>query len=152
MLFFLPASKKKYKEKKKKKLNNKPEQPRHGMAAYVVQGCVVLVLLSVRCVRVQAVPELRVALIQLPGQCLVAAHQRLAELGGRVAHCGSCGRSLNARLDLSLPPPPPVLPPPFTAGHNLKQHGSAFFFPAHKRATSRRLIGGNRATQEQDQI
>ena len=63
-----------------------PEQACHGVAADVVQGRVVLVLLSVRSVGVQAVPELRVALIQLPGQGLVAAHQGLPELGGRVAH------------------------------------------------------------------
>lgn len=74
------------------------------MAADVVQWCVVLVLLSVRRIRVQAVPELRVALVQLPGQGLVAAHQGLTELGGCVAHGfalkgppkRSCGKFLPA--------------------------------------------------------
>ncbi len=86
-----------------------PEQTCHSVAADVVQGRVVLVLLSVRCVRVQAVPELRVALIQLPGQGLVATHQGLAEFGGCVAHdftlCkgplkGSCGRCPSACLPI----------------------------------------------------
>lgn len=115
------------------------------MAAYVVQRCVVLVLLPVRRVRVQPVPELRVALVQLPGQSLIAAQERLAELGGGVAHhfllaegppAGSCGRALFACLCLTLPLPPPplllLLPPPFTTGHNLKQHDSVLSFPAHK--------------------
>lgn len=75
------------------------------MAADVVQGCVVLVLLSVRCIRVQAIPELRVALIQLPGQGLVAAHQGLAELGGCVAHGFKLakGRLKGAVADARLP-------------------------------------------------
>lgn len=115
------------------------------MAAYVVQRCVVLVLLSVRRVRVQAVPELRVALVQLPGQSLVAAHESLTELGGGVAHrflltkgatCWELWQitlCLPACLRLTLPPPPFRLPPPFTTGHNLKQHSSVLSFPAHKR-------------------
>ncbi len=120
-----------------------PEQTCHGVAADVVQGCVVLVLLSVRCIRVQAVPELRVALIQLPSEGLVATHQGLAEFGGCVAHDHELakGRLKGAVADASLPaclflpppppspPPPPLPPPPFTTGHNLEQHGPVFSSP-----------------------
>ena len=56
------------------------------MATDVVQRRVVLVRLPIRGVGVQALPELGVPLIELPGQGLVSAHQGLAELGGRVAH------------------------------------------------------------------
>lgn len=92
------------------------------MAADIVQGRVVLVLLSIRGVRVQAFPELRVSLIQLPGQGLVATHQGLAELGGRVAHGFKLakgrlkGAMADARLPARLPAclclPPPLPPPP----------------------------------------
>lgn len=106
-----------------------------------MQGRVVLVLLSIRCVRVQAVPELRVALIQLPRQGLVATHQGLAELGGCVAHGFTLakgrlkGAVADARLPacLRLPPPPPLPPPLFTTGHNLEQHGSVFSCPVSKK-------------------
>lgn len=89
-----------------------PEQTCHGMAAHIVQGCVVLVLLSVRCIWVQAVPELRVALIQLPGQGLITTHQGLAKLGGCVAHGFKLakgrlkGAVADARLPACLPAPP----------------------------------------------
>ena len=56
------------------------------MATDVVQRGVVLVWLPVRGVGVQALPELGVPLVELPGQGLVSAHQGLAELGGCVAH------------------------------------------------------------------
>lgn len=123
-----------------------PEQTSHGVAADVVQRRIVLVLLSIWCVWVQAFPELRVPFIQLPGQGLVASHQRLTKLGGRVAHgsellkghlpgdvADACLLSfLPAHLCL-LPPPPPSPPPPFTAGHTLEQHGSVFSCPVRRR-------------------
>jgi len=113
-----------------------PEQSRHGVAADVVQGRVVLVLLSVRCIRVQAVPELRVAFIELPGQGLVATHQGLAELGGCVAHGFKLAKGLlkgavaDARLPscLRLPRPRPP-PPPFTTGHKLRSTWFSVFLP-----------------------
>lgn len=111
------------------------------MAADIVQGRVVLVLLSIRGVRVQAFPELRVSLIQLPGQGLVATHQGLAELGGRVAHGFKLakgrlkGAMADARLPARLPMPPSSSSSssPFTTGHNLEQHGSVFSCPGSKR-------------------
>lgn len=101
-----------------------PEQTCHGVAADVVQWRVVVVLLSVRCVRVQAVPELRVSFVQLPGQGLVATCQGLAELGGRVAH----------GFDLALPPAAPSSS--FDAAHTLAQHGFGFFFPGRQKKKS----------------
>ena len=119
------------------KCNVLPEQTCHGMSTYIVQSCVVLVLLSVRCVWVQALPELRVPLVQLPGQSLVPTHKGLAKLGGCVAHCFTLARGHRLEavtgpfLPAYLPPPsPPLPPPPFATGHTLEQHGSVFFFPA----------------------
>ena len=141
--------------KKRKKPQVLPEQTCHGVAADVVQGRVVLVLLSIRCVWVQAIPELRVALIQLPGQGLVATHQGLAELGGCVAHGFKLakgrlkGAVADARLPACLPacqrlPPPPLPPPPFTTGDNLEQHGSALSCPASERERERLIRGKER--------
>lgn len=101
-----------------------PEQTCHGMAADVVQGRVVVVLLSVRCIWVQAFPELRVSFVQLPGQGLVAACEGLAELGGRVAH----------GFELALPPA--AASSSFDAGHTLAQHGFGFFFPVRQKKVS----------------
>lgn len=77
-----------------------------------MQGSVVLVLLSIGRIWVQAVSELRVALIQLPGQGFIAAHQGLAEFGGGVAHgfklTKGClnGPVADSRLPDCLPTPP----------------------------------------------
>ena len=112
------------------------------MATDVVQRSVVLVRLPVRGVGVQALSELGVPLVELPGQGLVSAHQGLAELSGRVAHdvslcvgeqlrlgggvgywlveqgCGRC-QSHTAFFPIFIPtfltdllPPPPPPPPP----------------------------------------
>lgn len=63
-----------------------PEQACHCMPCGIVQGCVMLVLLSVGGVGVQGLFELWVALIQLVGQQLVPINQGLAELCGSVPH------------------------------------------------------------------
>lgn len=63
-----------------------PEQASHCVPCSIVQGGVVLVLLSVGGVGVQGLFELWVALVQLVGQQLVPVDQGLAELRGRVPH------------------------------------------------------------------
>lgn len=83
-----------------------PEQTRHGVAADVVQRRVVVVLLPVRGVGVQAVPELRVAFVQLPGQSFIATCQGLAELGGSVAHgCRPAAQLLTTPRSKQVAPP-----------------------------------------------
>lgn len=56
------------------------------MPGSIVQWSVVLVGLSVCRVGIQSLLELRVALIQVAGQHVVAIDESLAELGRRVPH------------------------------------------------------------------
>lgn len=69
----------------------RPEQAEHGVSGGVVQRRVVLERLPVGGVGVQGFPELRVALVDLGGQALVAADEGLAELGARVPHGSASG-------------------------------------------------------------
>lgn len=116
------------------------------MSADIVHGRVVLVLLSVRCVRVQAISELRVPFVQLPGQGLVTTNQGLAELSGCIAHGFRLGKGSpkRAAAEALLPAkprlPPPAPPPPFTTGPNLEQHGLAFSYPVSKKKKKKKLI------------
>lgn len=63
-----------------------PEQACHCMPCGIVQGGVMLVLLSVGGVGVQGLFELWVALVQLVGQQLIPINQSLTELCGGVPH------------------------------------------------------------------